>query len=427
MGKFAKSVLEINLDRISQNYKILKSYLRKAICGASIKTDAYGVGMMPVAGKLFAEGCNEFFVANLDEALECKKVLSNNNIYSLNRSCDYSLPKVVNNSVISLNYKEQKFSASGEDGFEKLQNEQVVSITEVIDSKIYSRNPNIYILHGVSCIEGAKAAAEIGLTPIISDLSQLEIWNNYGKKIGKKLAAVLHLETGMGRLALQKSDALKISKNSELISNVELTYIMSHLSCSDEINHVMNKEQLNEMREYQKMFKNIPVSFSNSGGIFLGEEYHYDLVRPGAALFGIHSCHKKQNPFLPVITLKAGILQKKILEKDQAIGYGATVSAKRGDKIITLECGYGDGYFRSLSNLGRGYYNNKELRQIGRVSMDMIIFNANSLTEEEFYEIDYVELLGDNITVNEVANCAGTIGYEVLTSLGSRYKKVYIG
>ncbi len=363
MGKFIKTALEINLNRLSQNYKTLKALLKRAKCGAVVKANAYGVGMVRVVERLAKEGCEDFFVANLDEALKCRKNLS-----------------------------------AG----------------------------NIYVFHGVNCIMGAAAAVRANLTPILSDLSQVEIWNNYGKSISKRLPAILHFETGMGRLELQKSDAILISKHPDLISNIEVKYIMSHLACPDLQGNKMNEEQLRQILEYQKMFKQVPVTLANSDGILLGEDYEFDLVRAGAALYGVNSSKNKQSPFVHVVTLKAGVLQKKILEKDQTLGYGATFSAKKGDKLLTLECGYADGYFRSLSNLSRGYYNNKALPQVGRVSMDMAVFNANNLTEEEFAEIKYVELLGDNITVNEVAEYAGTIGYEVLTSLGNRFKKVYM-
>jgi alanine racemase len=116
-----------------------------------------------------------------------------------------------------------------------------------------------------------------------------------------------------------------------------------------------------------------------------------------------------------------------MLERDQKIGYGATYSARKGDKLLTLECGYADGYFRNLSNKCKGFYNYKQLPVIGKVSMDMIVLDASSLTEEEFSEIKHVELLGDNITLDEVAELAGTIGYEILTLLSNRFKRVYKG
>ena len=168
------------------------------------------------------------------------------------------------------------------------------------------------------------------------------------------------------------------------------------------------------------------MSIANSSGIFLSNNYHFDLVRPGCAIYGMNPTSNKKNPMKTVVTINAKIVQRRILDQDQYVGYGASHLVKAGSKIFIVEYGYSDGYFRSLSNNSKCYVDGFYLDIIGRVSMDLTICDATILPQHLFQQTEYVEMLGEHITLEELAKNAGTIGYEILTNVGSRYQRKYI-
>ncbi len=297
----------------------------------------------------------------------------------------------------------------------------VAHLDEALDLHDISKG-NLFVLHGVDNIEAAKDIYHHNIIPVLNDHHQLAIYNEYGKMLEQKLPAILNFDTGMGRLGLDVTDVQKLNNN----DFIDYAYIMSHLACADEPQHPHNQQQLQMLQELRRFFPNSKVSFANSSGIFLGKDYHFDLVRPGCALYGMNPTPGQSNPMKHVVTANARILQRRILEKDQYVGYGSTHLAKKGSKTLIAEYGYADGYPRALSNLGKCYAQGHYLDIIGRVSMDLVIIDASPLADHVFQTIKQVEIFGDNINIDDLASQAKIIGYEVLTGLGRRVSRNYL-
>ena len=211
-----------------------------------------------------------------------------------------------------------------------------------------------------------------------------------------------------------------------------ITLVMSHLACAETLNHPLNAKQLATFREIASLFSGVPASLANSSGIFLGAQFQFDLVRPGAALYGINPTPEADNPMQPVVDLKARIVQIRNVERGESVGYGGTWTARRPTRLAIVSAGYADGYFRAASaNDGtRGaevVVAGKRCPIAGRVSMDLIAVDVTDLPNNAARRGHMVTLIGEGITVDELAHHFGTIGYEVLTSLGRRYARVYKG
>jgi len=208
--------------------------------------------------------------------------------------------------------------------------------------------------------------------------------------------------------------------------------VMSHLACAENLHHQMNARQLASFREIASLFTGVPASLSNSSGIFLGPPFLFDVVRPGVALYGVNPTPEADNPMQGVVELKARVLQIREVERGESVGYGATWTARRPTRLAIVSAGYADGYFRAgSSNDGtRGadaVVAGKRCPIAGRISMDVMAIDVTDLEKNAVRRGHMVTLLGDGITVDELAHRFGTIGYEVLTSLGKRYARVYKG
>ena len=170
----------------------------------------------------------------------------------------------------------------------------------------------------------------------------------------------------------------------------------------------------------------MPVSLCNSSGIFLGRDYHFDLGRPGVALYGVNPTPAAPNPMRPVVRLQARILQIRAIDAPQTVGYGADHRATGPARIATVAAGYADGYLRSISSRGHAWVAGQRVPVVGRVSMDLIALDVTGVAPEAVRPGDWAELLNAEQPVDALAREAGTIGYEVLTSLGARYHRVYL-
>lgn len=349
--------LEVDLGAIQHNYKLLRSLAGHALCSSVVKANAYGLGVAKVAPALYAAACRDFFVATADEALELVKILP---------------PEA-----------------------------------------------KIYVFHGVKKGEEDEFA-ENNIIPVINDFYQLEEWGHKAKVEGLKLPAILHFDTGMNRLGFNWTDAKKVSLK-DALRFLDVKYVMSHLSSAENQEDEQNTLQLKRMNEVRKHFPKALVSLSNSWGTLGAKCYHFDMVRPGCALYGVRG--NSTAGLKHVATAKAKILQIREVTEDGFVGYGATKEVKAGAKLAVVPLGYADGYLRSLSNKGYAFLREREFPLVGRVSMDLTIFDVTSATKIKVG--DELELIGNNYTVDDIAKNAGTIGYEVLTNLGSRYKRVY--
>ncbi len=294
-----------------------------------------------------------------------------------------------------------------------------ISLRDAIGPK-----PTIYVLNGIP--PGAEHDA-IGsnLRAVINSLDQLSAWNKAARLIGQKLPAAVQVDSGMSRLGMAASEVLVLAADPQAFANVEVTLVMSHLACADEPIHPANEAQRIEFDRLRAMLPPAPASLANSSGIFLGSGFHCQLARPGAALYGINPTPANENPMLPVVRLQAKVIQTRSVVTGAGIGYGHTVVAGDATNLATISLGYADGWRRRAA--ASAYFDGVRLPFIGRVSMDSIILDISDLPEGRLRAGDMVEMIGPSQTLDEVAGFSGTIAYEVLTSLGHRFHRRYIG
>jgi alanine racemase len=202
---------------------------------------------------------------------------------------------------------------------------------------------------------------------------------------------------------------------------------MSHLACADVPDHPLNARQLARFEAVRATFPAMPCSLANSSGVFLGPAFHYDLVRPGAALYGINPQPEGPNPLRQAATLEARIVQLRTVQEGDAVGYGARYIAPGPRRIATIGIGYADGWLRALSGRGRAFIDGVAVPIAGTVSMDSITLDVTGIPEARLVPGSAVELLGPHQHVDAVALEAGTIGYEVLTRMGGRFERRYLG
>lgn len=364
----AIGTLTVDLDAIVANWRKLEKTAVPAECAGVVKADAYGCGARPVVRALSAAGCRTFFVATLDEARVARAAASSADIYVL-------------------------------DGFFQ---------------------------------DCGDAFATINCRPVIGDLNELAEWDVFCRRTGWAGGAAIHIDTGMNRLGLTLDEAQGILSRINA-GDHGITLVMSHLACAESLHHPLNASQVAAFREIARQFSGVPASLANSSGIFLGARYQFDLVRPGAALYGVNPTPEAANPMQPVVELKARIVQTRSIDKGESVGYGATWTARRPTRLAVLSAGYADGYFRAGgSNDGtRGaevVVAGTRCPVAGRISMDLLAVDITDLPAHAGVRRGHLAtLIGESITVDELAHHFGTIGYEVLTSLGDRYHRIYKG
>jgi alanine racemase len=360
-------VLTIDLDAIVANWRKLNSQAIPADCAAVVKADAYGCGITPVTRALIKAGCRTFFVATLDEARAAREVTPTSAIYVL-------------------------------DGFFPGSGDQY---------------------------------AKINCRPVIGDATELAEWDAFRLTSGWEGPAAIHIDTGMNRLGFRVAEAQALESRIR-DGNHGFALVMSHLVNSEVLGDPVNGRQVAAFREVASLFSGVPASLSNSSGIFLGSQFHFDLVRPGAALYGVNPTPEADTPMLPVVDLKARVAQIRNIEKGETVGYGATWTARQPTRLAIVTAGYADGYFRAAGGVdnvrsAEAVVAGQRCPIAGRISMDLMAIDVTSLPPNAIRRGGMVTLIGEGITVDELAHHFGTIGYEVLTSLGRRYARVYKG
>lgn len=356
MNQYA-GVLQINLSAIRSNWNLMRERFAGAACGAVIKANAYGLGFAPVAQALYSEGCRHFFVATYDEAVRVQRLL----------------PNLV----------------------------------------------TIYVLQG--CKPGSERLfVERGLVPVLSTSAMLGRWLEL-QAAGKRCA--LKFNSGMNRLGLSLQE-LECALQDARIASAGVELLLSHMACADEREHPLNATQLQRFSQMVDLcaavFPGVPSSLANSATVFLPEQYHFDVARPGIALFGSGNA-----ALAPVVSLYLPVLQVRDVRAGEAVGYGAAFVAPRDMRTAIVSGGYADGVFRSLSNRAHGWFNGP-VPLLGRVSMDSCVFDISSLpAASQPQEGQLIELLGEHCHLDKVAEQAGTISYELLTHLGQRLEKRY--
>jgi len=380
------AALVVDLGALRQNYRRLCAETAAGTGGtevaATVKASAYGLGIADIAPQLAAAGAAKFFVATAQEGHALREILPHATIYVLN-------------------------------GYD-------------------TANRRLF--------------TDDALTPVLNSLAELTDWR---QDMPPTAPALLHCDTGMNRLGMSQAEVSQLAGRPELINNHRIDYIISHLACADTPASPMNARQLqmfgNVRQSLQPAFSSSPTtpgaSLAGSSGIFLGHDYHFDLTRPGAALYGLAPQEGSANPMQPVVYLFAKILRLRDVDSPMTVGYGAAHKVRGSRKIATISVGYADGYPRSAgqgatvggapSNQpppanGQAWIAGTTVPIVGRISMDLITLDVTDMPDEHRQPGAQVELIGAHISADDVAAAAGTIGYEILTSLGSRAHRIYI-
>lgn len=363
-------ILTIDLAAIQMNWKRINCQLDagKTSSAAVIKANAYGLGAAQVGRALYDAGCREFFLATQTEAVEARTYLPADAV--------------------------------------------------------------LYVLGGMrSGVE--QEFIRNRLVPVLFSLKDLRRWQSACERAGVSGDCAVKVNTGMTRLGLDMPELLIWLSSLSSFSNMRPVLIMSHLACADEPGHPLNKTQLNEFRQVVKLCKpQLPdarFSLANSSAIFLGKEWHFDLVRPGASLYGINPQQPRSSPVLPVIQLDLPVIQVRKILQSASVGYCATTHVAPSSVLAVVAGGYADGLHRTIGSQGRGNIDGYPVNIIGRISMDTSIFDVSSVPDEILQrEPLMVKVLGGGLTLDLMMEQKGVLGYEILTSLGVRYQRRYV-
>jgi alanine racemase len=271
----------------------------------------------------------------------------------------------------------------------------------------------------------AREFRDARLIPVLNDLDQIALWRK--SEATRALPAMIHIDTGMSRLGLSPPELRRLAEASDLLEGLTLRAIISHLACADDAAHLMNAQQLTLFRLTLADLPRAPASLAASAGIFLGSDYHFDMVRPGAALYGINPTPPHPNRMAQVIRLKSRIVQVRDVDSGITVGYGAAHRMERAGRIATVAVGYADGWLRSSSHRGTAGIAGARVPIIGRISMDLMTLDVTEIDPALARPGAFVDLIDETHGVDEIATTAGTIGYEILTSLGARYHRIYRG
>ncbi len=362
------AILTVDLDAVAANYRTLRELAAPAECAAVVKADAYGLGMAQIAPVLWNAGCKTFFVATLDEGEQLRALVPDAIVYVL--------------------------------------------------GGLMPGTAELYRTHD--------------LRPVLNSADEVREWAAFCKAERERLPCAVHIDTGMNRLGLSAAEVGQIAAAADLWPALDLALVMSHLACADEADHPKNEAQRRMFDTLRALLPQAPASFANSPGILLGPAFLYDLVRPGLALYGGRPCPRGDNPFRPVVHLKGRILKLRDASPGETVGYGATRTFRKAARLAIVSVGYADGFFRAMSIADgeegyAGYLGPHAAPIAGRVSMDLVTFDVSDVPEELAQRGAWVELIGPNVPAHVFAAHAGTIDYEVLTNLGQRAFRRYVG
>ncbi|MBQ5946090.1 alanine racemase [Massilia sp. ST3] len=359
----AGAILTVDLGAIRANYRLLAAQAPASTCAAVMKADAYGLGMDQVAPALADEGCPVFFTAHVAEGMRLRQLVP--------EDCA------------------------------------------------------IYVLHGPPA-GTAPDFYQYDLIPVLNDPGQLQEWRASAQRLGRALPAAIQLDTGMSRMGFAPADLAALSGDAGWLAGLDVKLVMSHLACADEAAHPLNERQRRRFEQLREILPGVPASLANSSGVFLGPAYHYDLLRPGAALYGINPHPGQPNPLRQAVSLAARIVQVRTVADGDIVGYGARYVASGPRRIATIGIGYADGWLRALSGHSQAFVDGVAVPFAGTVSMDSITLDVTGLPQARVAPGRTVDLLCAQQDVDAVAAQAGTIGYELLTRLGRRFHRHYV-
>ncbi|MEI9929253.1 MAG: alanine racemase [Rhizomicrobium sp.] len=360
MTSFEAARLTVRLGAIASNFREFQRLAGAAQVAAVVKADAYGMGMVPVATHLNGAGADTYFVARLEEGVALRPALPGARIFVLDGAPEDAIPALIAYNLI----------------------------------------------------------------PVLNALAEIKSWSGAARKHGSTLDAAVHFDTGMSRLGLPPSEVNALNADyGNCMSGIHPVLWMSHLACADDPGAAMNRTQLDRFRAILALLPPAPASLSSSGGVLLGKDYAFDMVRPGVGLYGGNPQPAAPNIFSTVAVLTGRILQLRKIDKGESVGYGASFTASRPTIIATAGLGYTDGLMRSLGNRGAGAIDGKCMPFVGRVSMDLVTLDV---TDAPGVKVgDDIEFIGDTISLEDIAANAGTAAYEILTSLARRVPRHY--
>ncbi|MFN3868801.1 MAG: alanine racemase [Hyphomicrobiaceae bacterium] len=365
----ATGVVVVDLGAIAANWKALQALVGPAECAAVVKADAYGLGAARVVPALAGAGCRTFFVATLDEAIAVRRL---------------------------------------------------------------APMATIYVLDGLARGSGAEVRAS-GVRPVISSLPEAREWAGVARRSGERRASALHVDTGLNRLGLSAPEVAELVSDGPTIESLDMRVVMSHLACADDPASPKNAEQRQAFERIRALLPRTRASLAASDGLMLGKTYHYDLVRPGYALYGGQAFGGGRTPVQATVELHVKVLQVRDVAPGKTVGYAATWHPSRASRIAVIAAGYADGLFRHLSRAsGEGLASasvairGRLVPIVGRVSMDLVTVDVTDIDGPPVAPGDFVEVIGPHITIEARGAAAGTIGYEVLTSLGRRFERHYV-
>lgn len=359
---FEAARLTVRLGAVVNNYRVCQRLAAPAAVSGVVKADAYGMGMGPVAMALAEAGCDTFFVARLEEGIALRAMISKARIFVLDGAPPDAVPALISHK----------------------------------------------------------------LTPVLNSLPQIAGWRAAAREGHDVFDAAIQIDTGMNRLGLPGEELSSLAGDwRKKLEDLRIVLWMSHLACADDAASKMNAIQLDRFRTALAMLPPAPASFASSGGILLGKDYAFDLVRPGIGLYGGNPQHGRESPFAVVGVLTGRILQIRRANKGDTVGYGGTFKAERPTTLATVALGYADGLMRAISNKGHGAIAGFRAPIAGRVSMDLITLDVTDLPPRHLETGADVEFLGDTITLDELATASGTAPYEILTSFKPRVHRRY--
>lgn len=369
---YAPLRLTVDLAAMADNWRDMARRSGKARAGAVVKADAYGLGIEDAGVTFYRAGARDFFVATVSEGVTLRP---------------------------------------------------------------YVPQARIFVLSGVWPGQEADII-ESDLVPVLASEEQLSHWTAVAAQAGDHPCA-LQIDTGFNRLGLSVDDAIALAEDPCRPASFSPVLVLSHLACADTPASPMNRMQLDNFRRATAAYEGIEASLSASAGIFLGEDYHFDLTRPGISLYGGEAVNGTANPMRPVATAEARIIMIREAGTGETVSYGGACTLARPSRLAIAATGYADGYHRALSGAGtplrasgqhggQAFVNGYRVPIAGRVTMDLTIFDITDVPEHAVRTGDYIELFGPHMPLDEVARAAGTIGYEILTSMGLRYERLVL-
>jgi len=367
----ARARLTIDLDALADNHAVLRQLAGPAEVAPVVKADGYGLGAARIGRRLWAEGARTFFVARLEEGEALRAALGS------------------------------------------------------------GRPARILVLDGASAGSPPRLV-EAGLTPVLNSPAQVEAYAAFARAKAQDLGPLpcaLHIDTAMHRLGLAVEELQVLAAAPDRLQGLDIQLVMSHLACADQEDNRLNGQQVGRFKTARAVMPTIPGSLANTPGVFLGAAFHHDLVRPGIGLYGGGPFDKPHRRLKAVATLAAPIVQVRAVAEGETIGYGARFTAERALRAAVVAAGYADGVPRSTGEKASGnahaWFAGARRRILGRVSMDLIVIDVTGC--EDAQPGAMVELLGPNVPLDHVAAAAGTVAHEVLTRLGGRAERVYLG